>query len=294
MELRQLQIFATAAQLLNFTKAAATLGYAQSNVTSQIRQLEEELGVKLFDRIGRGLQLTNEGKSFLRNATAILELCAKAKEEFSPDTFRGIITIGAAETLCIYRLPKLLTEYRRRYPQVEVRIETENCHQLLPMLRNNSVDVALVLTNQVNQPDLVVKTLHEEVMAAVVSPYHDLAKQRTITPEDLSGQSLIITAEGCGYRPLILTTLHEHQVTPGSVMELSSVGAIKECVACGLGLAILPKASVHDELQRGKLQELIWEGPPFEVKTQLCYHRDKWISPTLKAFLDLCNTDSQW
>lgn len=287
MELRQLQIFCTAARMLNFTKAAVELGYAQSNITSQIRHLEEELNVRLFERIGRGIRLTSEGKRFLINAENILQQCNRAKEEFSPDVFRGILNIGAAETLCVYRLPRLLIEYRQRYPLVEIRVQTENCSQLFELIRTNAVDVALSLTGKIEKPGMVVRTLHNEVMSIVVSPSHPLVRKNIIDPQDLSGHCLILTSEGCGYRPIVLSVLNDYKVNPSAIMELTSVGAIKECTVCGLGVAILPRIAVSDDLTRGRLIELNWNGPRFDVKTQLIYHEDKWISPAVRAFLSL-------
>lgn len=290
MELRQLKIFCAAAQTLNFTKAAINLGYAQSNITNQIKQLEDELNIKLFDRLGRGIQLTTDGEKFWKNAAHILQLCEKAKSEFAPDVFRGNIKIGAAETLCVYRLPKLLTKYRGQYPHVEIRVQTESCNQLLNFIRDNSIDIALVLTKKISQPDLIVKTLHEEAMVVVASPLHPLAQKKAIKPGDLSGECLILTSEGCGYRPLVLSILNDYQVKTGAMMELSSVGAMKECTAAGLGVTVLPKIAVTDELERGKLIELNWQGPKLEVRTQLVYHREKWLSPAIQAFALLCQS----
>jgi DNA-binding transcriptional LysR family regulator len=290
MELRQLQIFCVAAQTLNFTKAGLQLGYAQSNITGQIHQLEKELQIKLFERLGRGIQLTSEGRNFLQNAKNILQLCEKAKEELSPQVFRGILNIGAAETLCVYRLPQILTEYRNRYPLVEIRVQTESCESLYEQIRRNQIDIALVLTDKIKVPDMMVQTLHDETMTMVASPLHKLAKKKQIKPNDFSDECLIITSPGCGYRPLILSVFKKFGVKPGSIMELSSIGAIKECTSCGLGIAILPKIAVRDELTREKLIELDWLGPAFDVKTQLIYHHEKWLTPAIQAFIELCNS----
>lgn len=289
MELRQLQIFYAAAQTLNFTKAGAKLGYAQSNITGQIRQLEEELQIKLFERLGRGIQLTTEGKNFLQNVEKILQLCERAKEELSPQVYRGTINIGAAETLCVYRLPQILTTYRKLYPLVEIRVHTESCEKLLELIKANEIDLALVLTDKITTPDLVVHSLHEESMTIVTNPNHNLARKKKVKPNDFSGECFILTSPGCGYRPLVLSMFKAHDVKPGSIMELSSVGSIKECTICGLGIALLPKIAVKDKLEQGTLVELDWAGPPFNVNTQLIYHHEKWITPALRAFLEICN-----
>jgi DNA-binding transcriptional LysR family regulator len=288
MELRQLQIFCAAAETLNFTKAGLKLGYAQSNITGQVRQLEEELTVKLFERMGRGIRLTSEGKRFFETAKNILDLCDRAKEEFLPQGIRGVLNIGAAETVCVYRLPKILTEYRKLYPLVDIRVQTESCEHFFELIKANNIDIALVLTDKVKSPEMIVETLHYEAMTVVASPLHPLARQKRVTPHDFVNECLVITLPGCGYRPLILSMFKKHNVKPGALMELSSIGAIKQCTICGLGAAILPKIAVKEDLDNGKLIELDWAGPAFDVKTQPIYHHQKWLTPAMRAFLELC------
>jgi DNA-binding transcriptional LysR family regulator len=293
MELRQLQIFYVAAQTLNFTKAGLKLGYAQSNITGQVRQLEEELKVKLFDRIGRRIQLTSDGKKLLNHAKCILDLYERAKEDFLPQGIGGVLNIGAAETVCVYRLPQILTEYRKLYPQVEIRVQTESCEHFFELIKANNIDIALVLTDKIKSTEMVVQTLHDEAMTVVASPLHPLAHKKNIKPHDFTDECLITTLPGCGYRPMVLSLFKENHVKPGALMELSSIGAIRQCTICGLGAAILPKIAVQDDLERGKLVELDWTGPKIEVKTQLIYHHEKWLTPAMRAFLELCGSMKQ-
>lgn len=288
MELNQLQIFCVAAETLNFTKAGLQLGYAQSNITGQIKQLEESLQIKLFERMGRSIQLTSEGAQFLQSAKAILQLCERAKEEFSPHTFRGILNIGAAETACVHRLPKILTTYRKLYPLVEIRVHTAVCDDFFSLIKTNQIDIALMLTDKIKATEMIVKTLYDENLVLVGSPHHPLAQSPRILPEDLKDECLIITLPGCGYRPLILAMLRNHLVWSKSLMELSSIAAIKECASCGLGVTFLPKITVKNELDKGKLVELNWAGPNFDVKTQLMYHHEKWVTSAMRSFLALC------
>ena len=290
MELNQLQIFCVAAETLNFTKAGSQMGYAQSNITGQIRQLEDSLQVKLFERLGRKIQLTSEGVKFLEYARSILQLCDKAKEEFSPTVFRGILNIGAAETVCVHRLPKILTEYRKLHPLVEIHVHSGICETFFDDIKTNRIDFALMLTDKIKSADMVVHTLCDENLILVADPFHPLTEKKNISPHDITEECLITTLPGCGYRPLIRAMLREQQVKPKSVMELTSVGAIKECTSCGLGVSFLPKVSVKRELEAGKLVELNWTGPTIDVKTQLVYHQEKWLTAPMRAFLHLCSS----
>jgi DNA-binding transcriptional LysR family regulator len=129
-------------------------------------------------------------------------------------------------------------------------------------------------------------------MAVVVSPLHPLACHRTITPADFAGQCLIITLPGCGYRPLIFSMLKQQHITPGSLMELSSAGAIKQCAICGLGIAILPLVAVKAEIEQGSLIKLGLAGTNIDVKAHLIYHHQKWLTPAMQSFVDICAQQS--
>ena len=289
MEFRQLKIFCEAAETLNFTKAADNLGYAQSNITGQIRLLENELGVKLFERLGRGIKITNEGTIFYNDAKHIIDLSTKAKNQFAPAQYYGSLNIGAAETICVYYLPKILTKYKKLYPQVEIRIQTDSCEFFYEYIRANTIDIAMVLTDEIFAPDMIVEKLHDEEMLLVASPSHPFSQLDNPTLQNLNEESLIITLPGCGYRPLILAMLKEHGVSLGSTMELSSVASIRHCTIAGLGVSILPRVAVKDDLLRGTLKEIDLKPSDLVVKSLLVYHSKKWVTPAMQAFLDLCH-----
>ncbi|WP_346353728.1 LysR family transcriptional regulator [Azotosporobacter soli] len=288
MEIRQLRIFAVAARRLSFTKAAEELGYVQSNVTAQIRQLEDELDVKLFDRLGRQIYLTAAGRKFEVHVQHLLQQIQEIGDDMKPgQEIRGKVSIGAAESLCVYRLPSLLREYRRRYPQVELHLEVNSCQNFAGMLRDGSIDVAFSLTQLIRLADMKTTVLIKEPMIVVAHPSHPLAAKSFLVPEDLEGQAFILTEKTCGYRPLVINMLQEANVTTGPMLEFSSIGAIKECVAIGLGVSVMPRIAVEQELEQGRLLELPWRGPHLGIKTQMMLHRDKWLSPALKAFIQL-------
>lgn len=288
MELHQLEIFRMAAETLNFTKTAERMNYAQSNITKHIGNLEKELSVKLFERLGKNLYLTAEGKIFLAHAKELLLRAEYAQGVVSPQQAQGVIHLGAAETLCVNRLPTVFLKYQRIFPHMKIHLHMESCHQLCNMIRDNSIDIAMVLTDKIEETDMIARRLYKEKMCFVVAPTHYLSDLPTITPYDLKNECLIITTEGCGYRPLILEMLRRYGVKPQSMMELASIGAIKSCVMCGLGVAFLPRISVQDEIVRGNLQVVPLGFEIFNVYTMLFYHRDKWLSPPLQRFIDIC------
>lgn len=289
MEIRQMVIFRDAARTLNFTKTASNLNYAQSNITSQIKSLERVLNTKLFERIGKGLVLTDDGKRFLNQAEAILEMCEQAKRGLSRDDCRGQIKVGAAETVAMHKMPGLLLKYREHFPLVDVRVITESTDNFYTLLRNNMIDLAIGLTTEVNEPDMHSKILYKEGITLVANTQHRLVRRKLIKPRDFDGETLMLPSGGCGYRTLILEHLKEHDVNFRDVMELSSVGAIKEFVASGLGLAFLPYTAVRQAIEIDKLAELKWPLEPLAANAQLIYHKSKWLSPAMQGFLTLFN-----
>lgn len=288
MEFRQLNTFITVAKLNNFTKAAAYLGYSQSAVTAQIQLLEKELDVHLFERLGKGISLTSEGEKFLVYAKQILKLCHEAKNNLAAsDILKGNLTIGATESLCAVRLPRLFKEFHKRYPAVEIVLKIENCNKCQTLLRENQVDVALIVSQEINAPEFITELKLPEPLVLLAPPGHPLVFKKHVYPEDIADYTVIFAEKGCSYRSLFEKSLDNAGVTPKSIMETGSTQAIKQFAMSGLGIALLPRVAVEEELNRNQLVKLNWDGAPFNLVTQMVYHRGKWISTALRAFIDM-------
>ncbi|BBB90558.1 MAG TPA: LysR family transcriptional regulator [Methylomusa anaerophila] len=288
MELRQLKTFVMIVRLRSFTKASDVLNYAQSTVTSQIQSLEEELGTLLFERIGRQVQLTKDGESLLLYAEQIVKLADAAKDVLTTSSHpQGTLRIGTPESFCLNRLPELIKDYRWRYPEVEIKLSFGICCDFLKSVRNNNVDLAFFYDEILEDSDLVVHVLYDEPVLILASPQHPLVQKKRITFQDLNGQSLILTESGCRYRARFEKAMSNAKVQPCTTLEISSVEVQKRFTMDNQGLAVLSKTAVDNELAQGLLTALPWAGPSFDVKVQLVYHKDKWLSPALKAFIDL-------
>ncbi|VBB05141.1 transcription regulator hth lysr [Lucifera butyrica] len=288
MELRQLQTFLTIAKQASFTKAAQDLGYAQSTVTSQIQTLEEELGTMLFERLGRQIKLTKDGENLCAYAAQILALANEAKDLVANSTVpKGTLTIGTAESLCTYRLPELFQAFRARCPKVEISLRFDICSDYRTHLRKNTVDIVFFLDVPCEEADLVTHVLFEEPMAVIASPDHPLTRQKRVGPQDIHGQALILTDLGCSYRRVFESILAQAGAKPSSVLGVSSNEVIKRFVGDGWGIGFLPRVTVEQELKNGQLAALVWAGPPFAIKAQLIYHKEKWLSPALRTFIEL-------
>jgi DNA-binding transcriptional LysR family regulator len=288
MEIRQLNTFIVIARHQSFSKAAQELGYAQSTITSQIQLLEKELNVRLFERLGHNITLTLEGRKLFPVAEQILKLSEEARNIVGdPDEPSGTLCIGAVESLCVTRLPRLLKEYRSRYPKVELLMKFGAREEFLGALKNNTIDIAFFVDQVITDDDFISILQTPEPMALLCTPEHSLAGREKVLPQDLSGEPLVLTEAGCGYRMLFDTIMAQFDIKPRSVIETGNVQAIRQLVLSGMGITFLPQTAVEEELLEGRLVRLNWGGPQFIIFTQVLYHKTKWMSAALKAFINL-------
>ncbi|ANE48171.1 LysR family transcriptional regulator [Paenibacillus swuensis] len=293
MELKQLHTFRMAAQTLNFSRTAEDLNYAQSSVTSHIQALEAELKVPLFERIGKRLRLTEAGTKFQVYADQILMLAEEAKSVVQGgEEPGGILVIGAAESLCTYRLPRILTKFKESYPKVQLRFYPVNSDPgVRPLLANGTLDAAFILDRLWTSDTLLIEPLIEEPVSVIAHPSHPLAGKVAVLAADLTQESLLLTNEGCSYRSIFEDSLTSVGVVPVSLNEFTSLEAIKQCVISNMGIGVLPTMSVLQDLEQGKVRELQWKGCDFPVLTQIVTHKDKWLSPALAAFIQMAKDE---
>ncbi|WP_109689794.1 LysR family transcriptional regulator [Tumebacillus permanentifrigoris] len=289
MELRHLNTFKVVAEVKGFTRAADLLGYAQSSVTAQIQALEEELGVQLFNRLGKRIVLTEAGTRLLPFVAEIQKLVETAKSELlEAQVPQGTLTIGAPESLCAFRLPSLLQEFRRKFPSVKIVLRPGLCWQLRQQVRSGELDLAFLLDEDKPEGnDLHAEVLLEEPIKLIAPPTHPLTERKAVYPQDLKEETLFLTEVGCSYRTIFEQQLNSHGIYLDQQLEFGSLEAIKQCVITGIGLAQLPEVVVQNELADGRLVALPWAGQAVSVHTQLLYHKSKWVSPAMKEFLEI-------
>lgn len=288
MDLKQLNTFLEVSKSLNFTRAAEQLGYAQSSVTAQIQQLEIELGAILFERIGKKVILTDSGRKVLPYVSQILQLSGSMKDAASSSEFpKGNLSIGTAESLSIYRLPKILEEYRKLYPDVNLELKLMNCEEFLPALSNGIIDVAFSIGDQINSKYIVETVQLQERIRVISSPDPPFRKKKMVRPEDFDGKAIILTGKGCCYRGAFMKKLSKENIVPRIVLETDSIQVIKQAAVSGLGACVLPEVAVAEELEAGKLELVDFDTSDFNIVSQMFYHRDKYISSALSEFLRL-------
>ncbi|MGE1063397.1 LysR family transcriptional regulator [Megasphaera paucivorans] len=288
MEIRQLKTFMSIVKLGSFSQAAHFLGYTQSTVTTHIQLLERELNIALFERFGHQLMLTTDGERLYDYAEEIVKLSENAKNELENiDIPHGVITIGIPESICAYHLTQLMKEYNALYPDVNLKLKIDDSINFCYLLRKNVIDIAFFLSKTIQDSDLRSEFLWVEKIVMVAAPENPLAKLAKVTAEQLQGQKLIFTDLSNSYQIILNEYLIEKSIPLPMILELESIDMIKQFVISNLGITLLPMAAVQKEIEAGKLVILPWQGVKLNTNAYLVYHKEKYFSCAIKAFITL-------
>ncbi|WP_421902336.1 LysR family transcriptional regulator [Maridesulfovibrio sp.] len=286
MEIRQLKTFLVTAQLLNFNRAAEILNYAQSTVSSQIRGLEQELGVPLFDRLGKRIALTEAGKKMVRYARKITDMetetLAEVSEHLEP---AGSISIRIPQSLGTHILPGVLNTFKKQYPRVNLNTDTCSYESLKQELRSGIIDVAFLLLDEINEPDLKSEVLGFVNLIFICANDNPFAGQMDISLKELSQQTLILPKYDCHYKVPFAQNLTEQNIKPLSILEINSIETIKACVKLDVGVTIIPEFAIQKDLSNGKYAQFQLKEGPMETAVLLLRHKNKWQSQYLKTFI---------
>jgi DNA-binding transcriptional LysR family regulator len=250
MDVRQLEMFRAVAEEGSFTRAARRLNVSQSAVSRQLQLLEGELGGPLLHRSPKGITLTAEGTLLLRTANRIHRDISEAVWEISETQKlkRGRLSIAGGMTACIYVLPKLLTRFRVLHKDVDLVVTTGSADAILALLRNHRVDLAL-LTLPIVGADLVVRPVLREELVVVTARRHVLTQQRLIDAHSLARYPLVLFEPGSNTRRVVDEFFQAHHVPMNVAMETESVEIIKAMVASGLGITLIPYASIAADIR---------------------------------------------
>jgi DNA-binding transcriptional LysR family regulator len=293
---------------MSFSKAAEELGYSQSTVTMQIKQLESELEVELFDRIGKRIVLTEDGRKLLPYANEIITAADNArailKDSLTPC---GELRIGILESVCISFLPKVLNQYHQDYPQVSIIIKIGTLPELYQLLNNNQVDLIWIFDQKTDNTEWI-KVLEEEIeLVIIASRNHSILHKPELKLSDILDENFILTEKDCSYR----RALEEIAIHKGKklklFLEIANTEIIKQFVAANLGISLLPKFTVEKEsvvfpcgeenhpadsfklidslLDNKNLMILPIKDLSLKMYHQVFYHKNKWLTPAVKEFI---------
>lgn len=291
MEIHELAAFEAVAEHCSFTQAADALFLSQPAVTRQIGSLERKLRTRLFERLGRTVQLTPAGEALRRYASEVLRLVAEAERAVGDVTTgtAGRLAVGASSTTATYVLPRYLRRFREEWPGVELSVHTGPSAQVGEMVAAGTVDVGVV-TGYREQIGMVEIPLSDYATGVVVYPEHPMAAAgaRPVMAAELSGSPLILMEEGTNLRTYVDRLLSAAGVQERVTMELDNVEAIKKMIEARLGISLLPLVTVETEVAANRLVALpLADVPNAQRRIAAIYRQDKYLTAALKAFLAL-------
>lgn len=285
MEFRNILTFVKVAENSSFSKAANILNYSQAAITIQIKQLEEELCTKLFDRVGKSINLTPKGREFLEYAHKIIDLSNQAinamKDDKSP---KGELRIGVVESFCTSQFPDIIKECSESYPDVELIVKIATTPELEQMLLKNEVDLIVTLDNMLQNKNLINLFEQRESIYFISSPDYPLP-QKPLILKDIINEHFIMPEKVCNCRKLLEHRISEF-MNPEDLkifLEIGNTEVIKKFVQQGVGISILPAMTLKHEITHGSLRVLEVTDFLPDVWLQVAHHKDKYLSVIIES-----------
>ena len=245
MEVNQLRYVCAIADTGNFSRAAERCRIAQPSLSQQVQKLEEDLGVKLFDRLGRSIRLTEAGRAFIPRARAILEQMDAARTSAADKNadLRGNVSVGVIPTVAPYLMPRYTASFAKKFPDAKLRIIEDTTSVLVQGLRDLSIDVA-VLALPLRHKDLELFPIRTERLFAVLKKNHPRARAKSLALKDLRGESFVMLRDGHCFRDLSLDTCARARITPNIAFESAQFSSLLGMVAAGIGVSLVPEMAI--------------------------------------------------
>ena len=287
MDLRGLSIFIEVAEQRSFTRAGERLGYSQPTISFQIRQLEQELGIPLFDRIGHTVTLTDAGREALQYAQQICNLSQEmtlgAQQEREAV---GEIRIGIADSLCTPLVANDFAVFHQAYPKVSMKLYNADTSELMRMLDHNEVDLICTMDIPVYNTSYI--TANEESVGVhfVLHPDHPLSQLPRVHMEQLLELPFLLTEKGMSYRRVMDEMLAERSLEVRPALETGRADVLCRLAEEGAGISLLPDYVTEESVRQGRLKRLDVQGFRIAVWKQILYRREKWLSPQMQAVIN--------
>jgi len=287
--LRQLEVFTEVLKSGSTTQASVVLALSQSAVSAALADLEGQLGVQLFDRVGKRLVINEHGRLLYPKALALLEQAGEIEQLFRHDG--GALRIAASSTIGNYLLPAMMAHYRQDFPNVPLELNVGNSQDVIGAVADFRVDLGLI-EGPCHMPELVTQPWQDDELVVFAAPDSPLA-QRPLSLEALANAPWILRERGSGTREVLDHLLLAHLPHFQLVMELGNSEAIKHAVRHGIGISCLSRRVIGEQLAAGTLVELQVPLPPLTRTLYLIHHRQKHISNALARFLSYCTLPAQ-
>ena len=286
MEIKNLETFIMVSETKSFTKAAQRLGFTQSTISFQIKQLEEELGVLLFERINHTVTLTNEGIKFLPISHEMIKLANEAGHiAGNPGNPEGLVRIAIAESLSNWQIGSKFHEFHEKYPNIKVKVVAASTDVMFQMLEQNQVDIVYTLDKKIVNRKYVVAFESPVETHFFARSDNPLTKERSVDVERIISEPLIFTEKDMSYRALLDEELAKRNLEAEPLLEVGDTHLINKLIEQGVGISFLPDFVTEGEVKSGKISPIKSEGIDVVIWRQLIYHKNKWVSPELACVI---------
>lgn len=287
MDIKILTTFIQVAELNSFTKAAQSLGYTQSTVSFQIKQLEEELGCSLFERINHSISLTQKGRELLDYAHKVRKMTDELKggmaDSIQPS---GHVVLATASSLCKNMLSENYAAFYKEHKGITLKVVEAGTTQMLRMVDHNEVDMILTLDSHIYNRDYIIAKEERIGVHFVAATDYPVAEK--VTLEDIIQHPFVLTEKGMSYTRIFEEKLAERSFEVKPVLETGNTDIICEIIKQGVGIGLLPDYVTRERVERGELRYIKVENFEIEVWKQLLYHKNKWVSKEIEAVLEYC------
>lgn len=287
LTLRHFQIFVTVCDEMNMTAAAKVLFMSQPAVSQAISELESHYNVRLFERLSKKLYLTQAGEKLLSYARHINHLNKDTEREMRALNQKGSIRIGASVTIGACVLPKLLAAYQNEYCGSTVSVKEDNTVQIQQLILRDQLDLGLV-EGEIILPDMVSKPFAEDQLVLICGKNHPFYERLLIEPHELTKENFILREMGSGTRKTFEEVMSKNALTWISTWTCNNADTIKMAVVEGHGVSVISQRAVCREIESGILHRVNVNGLVFQRQFKLVYHRNKYLTDTMKKFIDYC------
>ncbi len=289
MEIRNLITFTRVAELNSFTKAAEVLGYTQSTVSFQIKQLETELNTLLFERINHTITLTESGKDVLEYAQKICKLTDEFKQNIETEKeLKGFIHVVTPDSVCEDMLMTNYLDFQSKYPKISLKFTAADTGDMFSMLDRNEADIMVTLDSHTYKSDYIIAKEEKIPMHFVVNKNSDLAGKKNLSIKDLLEYDFILTEKGMGYRRILDEIMQKKSIEITPALEIGRTDIITKLLCCNGGkrVSYLPDFVTEKAIKNGELVFLDVVDVNPDIWKQLIYHKNKWLSKSLKEFIE--------
>jgi DNA-binding transcriptional LysR family regulator len=288
MDARDLQIFLSVAKHLNYTRAAEEVNLSQPSVSVRMRELEHDLGAKLFEQLGKKIALTEAGQLLVPYATRVIAAMSDARHAIDElqGLERGLLRIGASTTPGMYIIPRTLANFKRHYPKIEVHLAVKDTRQIEEGVIRNEFDFGFVGGHLAGDEVDVLPWMTDHLVLVVPFNHH-LARKKSVKMADLRKEMFILREAGSATRAAVAHHLKKADLEVETVMEMENPESVKKAVESGLGIAFISKFAVETELKAKSLVAISVNGLDISRELKIVYRKDKHLGRAAQAFIDI-------